>query len=236
MRKSTVDSPWQYDEFRQVGKDYGDASEVAVYDASHADFRDVAAEAGAMLDALGVDGESLLVDFGCGTGEFALHEARRCGRVIAVDVSETMLAAARRKAADAGAGNVVFVPAGFLTYGHEGAPADAIASTFALHHLPDFWKGIALERLHGMLKPGGRFYLRDVVLPEEEPLARIGAFCDQQYKLGGDFLFKDAAQHFREEFSTYTWVMEGLLTRAGFRIERAELADGVIATYVCERG
>lgn len=33
--------PWQYDEFKQVGTDYGDKAEVAIYDSSHADFRDM---------------------------------------------------------------------------------------------------------------------------------------------------------------------------------------------------
>ncbi|MEM1058397.1 MAG: methyltransferase domain-containing protein [Verrucomicrobiota bacterium] len=231
----TAPLSWQYDEFRQVGRDYGDAAEVGIYDATHADFRDIAAEAGAMLDALGVRADSVLIDFGCGTGEFALHEARRCGRVIAVDVSERMLAAARRKLEQAGLANVEFHHAGFLTYAHAGSPADAIASTFALHHLPDFWKGVALERLHGMLRPGGRFYLRDVVLPEDRPLEKIRAFIEKQAELGGDFLREDAEGHFRDEHSTSAWVMEGLLTRAGFRLERAEQTDGVIATYLCTR-
>jgi len=35
---------WQYDEFKQVGKDFGSPMEVEVYDSSHADFRDLEAE------------------------------------------------------------------------------------------------------------------------------------------------------------------------------------------------
>ena len=33
----------------------------------------------------------------------------------------------------------------------------------ALHHLPDFWKQIALTRLYEMLKPGGKLFLADLV-------------------------------------------------------------------------
>jgi hypothetical protein len=41
---------------------------------------------------------------------------------------------------------------------------DAVVTTLALHHLPDFWKGMALKRVHGMLKRGGRLYIHDVIL------------------------------------------------------------------------
>ncbi|MFB3765393.1 MAG: hypothetical protein ACE14P_09120 [Methanotrichaceae archaeon] len=34
-----------------------------------------------------------------------------------------------------------------------------------LHHLPDYWKHVALTRVCGMLKPKGRFLLFDIVLP-----------------------------------------------------------------------
>ena len=55
---------------------------------------------------------------------------------------------------------------GFLTYEHASGTADAIATSFALHHLPDFWKGVAVQRMAAMLRPGGRMYLYDVVLGE----------------------------------------------------------------------
>jgi putative AdoMet-dependent methyltransferase len=40
---------------------------------------------------------------------------------------------------------------GFLNYEHNGPPLDMIVSNLALHHLPDFWKMIALKRIHEML-------------------------------------------------------------------------------------
>ncbi|MDP0500348.1 MAG: class I SAM-dependent methyltransferase [Verrucomicrobiota bacterium JB022] len=229
-----LDSSWRYDEFKQIGKDYGDPAEVAVYDSSHADFRDIAAEARKVLDRLGVGASDVLIDFGAGTGIFAREAAKRCARVYAVDVSETMIAHASAQAQAEGLDNLVFAHRGFLTYEHESAPAAAITSTFAFHHLPDFWKGIALQRMFAMLKPGGRLYLHDVVLPSEQPLETIAAFVEAQAAAGGDFLRDDAEGHFREEFSTYDWVMEGLLTRAGFTILEADY-DGVMATYLCAK-
>jgi putative AdoMet-dependent methyltransferase len=64
--------------------------------------------------------------------------AHRGARVYAVDVSRAMLDYAKAKAMSAGIANIFFSHAGFLTYEHLDQPAAAIATTFALHHLPDF--------------------------------------------------------------------------------------------------
>jgi SAM-dependent methyltransferase len=55
------------------------------------------------------------------------------------------------------------VLAGFLSYEHEGDPPDAVFTRNALHHLPDFWKAIALERVARLLGPGGVLVLEDLV-------------------------------------------------------------------------
>ncbi|WP_439488010.1 hypothetical protein [Algoriphagus sp.] len=95
------------------------------------------------------------------------------------------------------------------------------------------WKGIALERLHKMLAYGGSLYIKDVVIEKENSTRNIQAFIGRQELLGGDFLRDDAEVHFREEFSTYDWILDGLLERAGFKILSKELYDGVIAEYLC---
>jgi putative AdoMet-dependent methyltransferase len=51
--------------------------------------------------------------------------------------------------------NIEFVHAGFLTYAHRDEAADAVVSRMALHHLPDFWKVVALDRVRALLKKGG---------------------------------------------------------------------------------
>ncbi|TML27735.1 MAG: class I SAM-dependent methyltransferase, partial [Actinobacteria bacterium] len=59
--------------------------------------------------------------------------------------------------------NVECVNAGFLTYEHTGEPADFVYTRNALHHLPDFWKAVALTRIASMLRPEGVLRLRDLV-------------------------------------------------------------------------
>ncbi len=226
---------WLYDEFKQVGKDYSLLNEVDMYDSSHADFRDIAAESDAVLDSLGIRENDILIDFGAGTGTFAIQAALRGVRVYAVDVSRAMLDYAQRKAEKAGVATIEFCHAGFLTFDFGGPAADFITTTFAFHHLPDFWKGIALNRLYGMLKPGGHFFMHDVILESPHAIENIAALIETLAAAGGDFLQKDTQGHFREEFSTYDWVMDGLLSRAGFDIKSKEIRDGVLGTYYCAK-
>ena len=95
--------PWQYNEFQQVGKDYECPAEVEVYDASHAEFRDPRAEARRALALLRLPPGAVVIDFGTGTGSFAIEAALQGAAVHAVDVSERMLERAKAKAEAAGA-------------------------------------------------------------------------------------------------------------------------------------
>ena len=85
-----------------------------------------------------------------------------------------------------------------------------------------------------MLKAGGRFFLFDIVFPSEatDIEDRISAWVRSTALQSGHELAAEAEIHIREEYSTYDWIMEGLLERAGFEIERAEYGDGFQATYV----
>lgn len=226
---------WQYDEFEQVGTDYGSRAEVEIYDESHSSFRDMEAESLKVLDLLGIEAGDSIIDFGCGTGTFAIQAAQRCGKVHAVDVSREMLNRAEQKAVQAGVFNIAFHHAGFLTYVHTDKAVDAVATTFAFHHLPDFWKGIALKRLHAMLKPGGRFYMHDVIMDEADALNNIQALIEKLGKAGGKALREDTERHFKNEYSTYDWVIDGLLQRAGFAAQSKQIEEGVLGTYLCIR-
>lgn len=225
---------WQYNEFQQIGKDYNSIEEVAVYDATHADFRDIKKESNAVLDQLAVQPNDTVIDFGSGTGTFAIEAAKRCSKVFAVDISKPMLDFAKNKARTANIDNIEFCHAGFLTFE---APkmVDCIHSSLALHHLPDFWKGIALSKIHKILKPNGQLFLCDVVIPNQNTISVIQSFIDKQAALGGQFLKDDAEKHFRDEFSTYDWIMQGLLEQVGFQLVEKKYYDGIIATYFCKK-
>ena len=228
---------WFYDEMKHSGVDYSDPAQVAVYDGRHQKFRNYKREAEAIIGALKIEPEHTVIDMGVGTGAFSLHAAPYCKTIYAVDVSPVMLAYTRRKAEQAGLTNLVFCRGGFLTYEHPGAGVDAVVSVAVLHHLPDFWKFIGLQRTAQMLRPGGRLYLFDVVFPSDmkDYEARFGEWIQSMTKLVGADFTAEMEAHLRDEYSTYDWVLEGYLTRAGFRIDEANYTGGYNATYLCTK-
>jgi SAM-dependent methyltransferase len=221
------------DELAHAGEEHLDPAYVAGYD------RKQQTDPGddlARLRGLGLDHTSTLVDFGTGTGTFALAAAAVCRRVVAVDVSAPMLERLRERARVEGLTNVETVQAGFLTYRHSGEPADFAHSRNALHHLPDFWKAMALQRVAAVLRPGGIFFLRDLVYsfdPEdaaeiiESWLARAPLRPEEGYTAA------DLATHVRTEYSTYSWLLEPMIERAGFEVQNAEYSSAVFAAYTC---
>ena len=234
---------WQYDEGKQIGTDYEDVSEIRIYDQRMAKIRDVRKELLEVIDLLDLTLDSTILEIGTGTGEFPIAAVERCKKVTAADVSLQMLEYARQKAKErleemgreGDFERIEFVRGGFLTYEHRGEPLDAVVSQFALHHLPDFWKQVALIRIAGMLKSGGRLYIRDVVYSFDA--ADYESFFDRYLsrmaEIGGEGTPQDILTHIRDEHSTMGWIMEGMMERAGFEIERSEYRAGFIATYLC---
>lgn len=185
----------------------------------------------------GLDADGTLIDFGAGTGGLAVVAASFCKRVIAVDVSPAMVAAMRAKVAERGITNVECVQAGFLSYEHTGAPADFIYTRNALHHLPDFWKAIALDRMADFLRCGGVLRLRDLVFSFDSREAErfISAWLDTAAERSEDGWTRDELEmHLRDEYSTFTWLLEPMIEQAGFEIKRAEYGRlRVYADYTC---
>ena len=224
---------WKYDEFQQIGKDYSQKNEVDIYEQTHSQFRDIEKESKELLSFLRVSTNDILVDFGSGTGVFAIEASKICKKVYAVDISKEMLKNSSNKATKHNISNIEFVHSGFLNFKTSKETIDYVTTTFSFHHLPDYWKGIALENIYKMLKGGGVLYIKDVIIECSNSRKNIQEFIDKQEDLGGDFLRDDASTHFKEEYSTYDWIIEGLLSRAGFIIQSKKFTDGLIAEYYC---
>lgn len=225
---------WLLDEVAGAGRENLDADHVARYD-DIADSRGPAEVA--LLVERGLDDDSIVVDLGAGTGQFTLAVAPICSRVVAVDVSPVMLERLRNKVGALALDNVEVVRAGFLTYDHVDPPADYVYSRWALHHLPDFWKALALRRMRSIMRPGSVFRLADVVysFDPSEAEERIEQWCATlpAQANGKDWVRADIEEHVRDEHSTFTWLLEAMMERSGFRIEDATYtADGIFAEYV----
>jgi ubiquinone/menaquinone biosynthesis C-methylase UbiE len=227
---------WYPDELAHAGPEHLDPDYVAGYDRKAG--VDVDADV-ALLRELGLNETSTLVDLGAGSGELALAVAPLCRRVVAVDVSAPMLALLRDKAARRGVGNVEIVQAGFLSYEHQDAPADFVYTRNALHHLPDFWKAIALERTAAILRPGGVLRLHDLVYSfDPGEAARVVApwLAGAAPSPEVGWTKAEYETHLREEFSTFSWLLEPMLERAGFDIRDVSHAPPrVYSAYTCVR-
>jgi SAM-dependent methyltransferase len=227
---------WWLPEARHAGREHSDVDHARRYDAKE---DSGAREEVALLRRHGAAGPGCcVVDIGAGTGQFALQAAAAFDRVVAVDVSPVMLARLRAKLEGGAAPNVEVVEAGFLTYEHAGARADAVYSRLALHHLPDFWKAVALTRVAGMLKAGGVLRLWDLVygFAPEEAGERVEAWIAQSTAddVERGWTRAELAEHVRDEHSTFTWLLEPMLERAGFEIVEGDSSDdGMFAGYVC---
>src|SRR6267378_8403190 len=132
---------WYYNERRQIGLDSVVAS---IYDCH--DDSDIRARAA--LTMLGVQRGWRVADIGCGNGVLACEAAMMGAEVDAIDISPAMLVLAKIQASDRKIA-IRTQSAGLLSFAYQPDTYDLIASEFTLHHLPDFWKAVALSRIYG---------------------------------------------------------------------------------------
>lgn len=137
------------------------------------------------------EGEAVL-DLGSGSGTDVFVAADHVGsegRVVGVDLTESMVELARGSLDEAGVdqGTIIQTRAPKLTV--EG-PFDVVTSNGVLNLIPD--KEAVLSRLHGLLAPGGRLVLSDIALTHAPSIAclsdaelwaecLVGAFTREEY-------------------------------------------------------
>lgn len=228
---------WYYDELKQVGVDYTDKIMVEEYDSDMQNLRDIKKELEEISTSISLKADQVIIEIGTGTGEFGIEASKYCKKVIAVDVSKAMLDFAHEKAKMRKRSNIEFVHGGFLTYTHQGELADVVITQLALHHLPDFWKMVALKRISKMLKDGGRLYIRDVVFPSgvEDYDDFFNKIINRLEIEVGAKIAEETKIHIKEEYSTFDWIMESLLTKADFTLDEIKYYNEFLATYVCTK-
>ncbi len=109
----------------------------------------------AVLDRLPLSGDETVLDAGCGSGRItqALIERLPEGHVVAVDASESMVAAARERLPGADVRRLDLLELDLPALGLD-RPLDAILSTATFHWILDHERLFA--RLRAVLRPGGR--------------------------------------------------------------------------------
>src|ERR1700730_6918726 len=219
---------WYYNERRRIGLD---SAVAAIYDRH--DDSDLRARAA--LTMLGVKPGWRVADIGCGNGVLACEAALMGAEGDAIDISPAMLALAEVYARDRKA-PIRTQSAGLLSFTYQPNSYDLIVSEFTLHHLPDFWKAVALSRIHGALKPGANFYLRDIVfvsMPDGSE-RDVEQWADFNIK-NHDFERDSVVTHMRDEYSTFGWVIERMLTEAGFALTLVDYHAPMHGTYLLRK-
>jgi tRNA (guanine-N7-)-methyltransferase len=152
---------------------------------------------------LGAAGAPLVVDLGCGAGNFLLELAHRApeARFVGFELRYKRLVKAARKAERAGLANVIFLREQAERLGDYFAPG-SLSAVYV--NFPDPWPrradwkkrlvGPALLRaLERLLEPGGRFFLQTdhsgyflhvLSLRREAPGLRLAAFSNDHHRHG----------------------------------------------------
>jgi len=190
------------------------------------------------------EGEVVL-DLGSGGGIDVLLSARRVGpsgKAYGLDMTDEMLALARRNAAEAGVKNVEFLRGQIEEIPLPSNSVDVIISNCVVNLSGD--KRRVMQEAFRVLKPGGRFAVSDVVVQGELPpdVKRsmelwvgcvAGALSDEEFV---SLLGESGFEHARVEF-TRTYEIEdakAFLVNTGLDAERIaqEVAGRVGAAFV----
>ncbi|TWI53083.1 ubiquinone/menaquinone biosynthesis C-methylase UbiE [Pseudomonas duriflava] len=107
--------------------------------------------------------QAKVLDLGCGAGHVSYNVAPVAGSVVALDLSEEMLAIVKRTAQEQGLDNITVQPgmAERLPFGD--ASFDFVFSRYSAHHWRDI--GSALSEVRRVLRVGGQAAFVDVVSP-----------------------------------------------------------------------
>lgn len=150
---------------RLVQQQFGPSAEGYVASAGHA--------AGEDLDTLVGWGRARsaerVLDVATGGGHTALAFARIARRVVAFDLTEAMLVAARRFIEGRGQRNVTYVAGDVEAMPFRDA-FDVVTCRIAAHHFPNV--GQAVRQMAAALAPGGALLLQDI-LGHDDPAASI---------------------------------------------------------------
>ena len=110
-----------------------------------------------LLARLGLAGGESVLEIGCGTGALTLPLAAAVGehgRVVAVDIAEPMLAAARRRVEERGLRNVSLLLGDAQVFAFPPPAFDVATSRMGVMFFAD--PGAAFRNIGSALKPGGR--------------------------------------------------------------------------------
>ena len=128
----------------------------------------------AYFDFCGISAQDTVLDFACGTGEYAIFAARKVKYVHGIDISEGMIEIAQKQAALANVNNISFVCHPVEQTPFEDGSFSLVFCRSAFHHFHDY-EGIFGEMIRCCHKDG-RISIQDIVAYPDE---RINSFFEE---------------------------------------------------------
>lgn len=187
-----------------------------------------------------------IMDLCTGTGDLALHMARRLngtGEVIAVDYSRPMLEIARRKSLKCRSGNISFLEADAAALPFDDCSIDVIGIAFAFRNLtyknPDCHRFLA--EIFRILNKTGRFVILETSQPELKVLKWLfHLYLEIAVSAFGGWLSKHKAAYRYLSLSAKNFYnpseMKQLLLTSGFSVvSHNPLMGGIAAITVAKK-
>jgi ubiquinone/menaquinone biosynthesis C-methylase UbiE len=168
-----------------------------------------------MVDALELRGNELVLDLAVGTGRFARPVAQRLkgGKVIGLDEATAMLRVGQEQNQKERISRFIPVAGMAEAFPFHTGVFDRVFTSFALHHFPR--PSVTVSETSRVLRPKGRFIILDPVMAAAE---------DSLDKAIHDLIIRILHRTHGENFRYYSAAdVHDLLTRAGFRIVRADI-------------
>jgi len=150
---------------QRVREQFGPSAEAYVTSVSHA--------AGADLEQLLAWGRarrpSRVLDVATGGGHTALAFAGLATRVVAFDLTEPMLRAAREFIRGRGVANLAYVTGDVEALPFQAGAFSVVTCRIALHHVAN--PGAAIREVARVLGPGGSFLVQDILGHDDQEIA-----------------------------------------------------------------
>jgi ubiquinone/menaquinone biosynthesis C-methylase UbiE len=118
-----------------------------------------------LVEAAALTGQECVVDLATGAGHTAFALAPYAREVIAIDITEPMLATARQLADERHLTNIRFLKGDATALPLPDASVECVACRYAAHHFSPIAQ--AVKEWQRVLKTGGKLLLSDTIAPEE---------------------------------------------------------------------
>ncbi len=228
-----------FNERKPVGASFTDLDRARRWDERNLKLESSAEQKAERISRLlSLNPESTVVDLGCGSGFFTLEISRYCKQIYAVDISSIMLQLLEEKKQARGIENITCINKGILQFlSEQKQPVDAFVLQTSLHHLPDFWKSLAVHYIGQNLHSNGLVYLSDVIFsfPISEYKTHFQALHQFISSKNDEGLLRDLETHLLEEHSTFDWVLEGMFERSGFKKLSKTEQSATVAEYLFQK-